>query len=177
MMDSGDEPEPDDTFGTMWREVPESGPDDALAEQRHREYVRGRRYEVWVSSPFARNPRYQGGPVLRTRYYVGRTDDGEPIFASEDEWHALALREQAAELRAEGYRAPEQWLTLREIAAEVGKSERTIRRHIVERGECPFTAFGRTKKVRRSDLDEWLAKDRPETREIRETEQYRRDDF
>ena len=68
-------------------------------------------------------------------------------------------------------------MTLQEIAAEVGKDVRTIRRYIVEKNECPFTEFGRTKKVRRSDFEDWLAKDRPETREIRETEQYRREDF
>ena len=60
-------------------------------------------------------------------------------------------------------------MTLQEIADEIGKKGRTVRRHIVERNECPFTEFGRDKKVRRSDYEDWLGKDRPEARrELRE---------
>ncbi len=156
--------------------------DDLLEQNRHREYVRGRRYEVFVPSPFARNrtAKSKAEPVLRERYFVRwEMRDGEhwPVFATEDEWHEIRLREKTDPLQAEGYRAPEQWMTLKEIAAEVGKDVRTIRRHIVQRGECPFTAFGRTKKVRRSDFEEWTKKDRPETRETREADSYRKKDF
>ena len=165
---------------------------DLLELNRHREYVPGRRYEVYVPSPFARNPGYDGPPVLRTRYFVRwedrpGSDGGDaverwPVFATEEEWLELRLeerlREATGELSATGnVRAEDQWLTLQEIADQVGKSARTIRRHIVERGECPFTAFGRTKKVRRSDYEEWLKKDLPVTKEIREADGYRRDDF
>lgn len=159
-----------------------TAPEDHLEAQRWRDYRRGRRYEVLVPSPFARNPRYQGEPVLRTRVCADPGDllEGgtrEPVFVTEDEWMELRIAEQSAELRTEGYRAPEQWMTLAEIAAEVGKSERTIRRHIVERGECQFTTFGRTKKVRRSDFEEWCKKDLPVTKEIREVDAFRREDF
>jgi len=176
-------PDEDGTVGPSDAEPgdAEPSPEDMLELNRHRDYVRGRRYEVFVPSPFARNPRYRGEPVLRMRYFVRweTREDGErwPVFATEEEWLELRLAEQTDALRAEGYRAPEQWMTLKEIAAEVGKSERTIRRHIVEREECSFTAFGRTKKVRRSDFEEWLAKDSQESQELRETEEYRRDDF
>lgn len=58
-----------------------------------------------------------------------------------------------------------------------GGTERASLDNIVERGECPFTEFGRDKKVRRSDFEEWLGKDRPEARRVREADEYRRDDF
>lgn len=153
----------------------ELGAEDLLDLNRFREYVRGRRYEVFVPSPFPR-----GEPILRARYFVRwETRDGErwPIFATEEEWLEVRLHEQTTALRTEGYRPPEQWMTLKEIAAEVGKDARTIHRHIVERGECAFTEFGRTKKVRRSDFEAWLAKDRHVAPEVREADSYRRSDF
>ena len=170
------EPEPHQEPDLLDCEPPgEPGVEDMLDLNRFREYVRGRRYEVFVPSPFPR-----GSPQLRLRYFVEwQTRDGErwPVFATDDEWLEIRLREQAVALRSEGYRAPEQWLTLKEIAAEVGKDVRTIRRHVVERGECPFTEFGRTKKVRRSDFEAWLAKDRHVAPEVRDADSFRKRDF
>jgi len=171
--DQSDDELPNEFFGPTSYE-------DALEDQRLREdYVCGRLYEVYVPSIFE-GIRPGSEPDLSKRVFAGWEDrDGErhPLFVTEREWEEIRLKEEMDALRAEGHRAPEQWMTLGEIASEVGKSVRTIRRHIIERGECPFTEFGRDKKVRRSDFEEWLAKDRPETREIRETEQYRREDF
>jgi len=170
MADSAPDPELDD-------DGMELSPEDHLEAQRWRDYRRGRRYEVLVASPFARNPRYQAEPVLRTRVCADPGDllEGgtrEPVFVTEDEWMELRIAEQVA--RA----APlvQEWMTLAEIAEVVRVSERTIRRH-VDRGELPFTKFGRQRKVRRSDFEEWCKKDIPATREIREADAFRRGDF
>jgi len=177
-------------------DVPDDLPDgpsalDLFHLQRERAYIRGRIYRVFIPGIFNcarrgdRNCELPTNVVeadfkLELRVFGGwrdREDGRWPVFVTEHEWHEIRLQEETAKLRAEGHRSPEQWMTLKEIAAEVGKDVRTIRRHIVERGECPFTAFGRTKKVRRSDFEEWTRKDRHETREIREADSYRKCDF
>ena len=108
-------------------------------------------------------------PVRLTRVYRNESRDStiradrsrgpcpSPLQATaptEKEWLEIRLAEQADALREEGYQAPDQWLTLQEIAEQVGMNLRTIRQHIVERGDCPFTQFGRSKKLRRSDFEE-----------------------
>ncbi len=173
--DDGDLPKdlPNEHFGPQSYE-------DALEDPRLREnYKRGQLYEVLVPSI------YEGvspgsEPILAKRIFAGWEDrDGErhPVFVTTLEWQEMRLKEEVDGLRAEGFQSPEPWMTLQEIADQVGASVRTIRRHIVERAECAYTEFGRVKKVRRSDFEEWLKKDLPVTKEIREVDSYRREDF
>lgn len=167
---------PDSDEPGMGHDVSDLPPEDHLEAQRWRDYRRGRRYSVLTHSPFERvRP---GSPlVLRTMVCADSGDllDGgtrPPEFVTEADWMELRIAEQVA--RA----APlvQEWMTLAEIAEVVRVSERTIRRH-VDRGELPFTKFGRQRKVRRSDFEEWCKKDIPATREIREADAYRRGDF
>ena len=161
---------------------PEAEPsiEDVLEDQRLRDdYQRGLAYQVYVPSIFE-SVRPGSEPTLAKRIFAGweeREGKRHPLFVKEREWQEIRLKEEMDALRAEGFQAPEQWMTLQDIANEIGKNVRTVRRHIVERGECPFTEFGRDKKVRRSDFEEWLGKDKPEARQYRETDEYRNEDF
>lgn len=69
-----------------------------------------------------------------------------------------------------------EFLSLRDIATRLGVAVRTVRRHIVQRQECPWVRVGRRVLVRREDFETWLQKDQ-QAAQARPTEAYRRTGF
>ncbi len=125
--------------------IPEEGmelsPEDLLDMNRHRDYVRGQVYAVWVPSPFAcANP--DAAPVLRYRVCSDPGDlaDGgsrDPVFATTAEWAAtcgadasrrlVELEQQVAELGG----VPECY-SVKRAAQFLGLSDKTVYKLICE---------------------------------------------
>ncbi len=188
-MDPIDEPERDrhepldatahepGTFGALWDSVPDLSPDEVLALQTCRDYLRGQAYAVFVPSPLARTGR-QVDPVLRYRVCADPGDvadggDREPVFVTTAQWDALQRAEDRASDRAEYERqlaelrsiAPKaspaaailgDTTPLRQLADELGLTVETVKRRL-RTAEVPLIELSsHDYRVKNDDLRAWL---------------------
>lgn len=158
--------------------------DDLLEQNRHREYVRGRKYEVFVPSPFARNrtAKSKAEPLLRERYFVRwEMRDGArwPIFATEEEWLEIRLAEQTAEQDARLREVAKQqhngavveengeFLTTAQIAKRLNRvgDEAAVDRMLRRSKKVNSQGRGAKRRWERASVERWIeeTKERPGT--------------